>query len=84
MLSPRVGGSRKRKQKILPSFSTNLKSYEADHEDATVPAVVGWLELSMELGKVLWLPILIGQTLMPLIFLRYIPQRTGISGCLFG
>ncbi len=50
MLSPESVEAEK-KAKNIAKFFDKLKSYEADHEDATVPAVVGWLELSMELGE---------------------------------
>jgi len=35
----------------ISKFFDKLKTYEVDHEDATVPAVVDWLELSSELGE---------------------------------
>ncbi len=50
MLSPESVEA-ERKAKNISKFFDKLKSYEADHEDATVPAVVDWLELSMELGE---------------------------------
>ena len=50
MLSPESAEAEK-KAKNISKFFDKLKSYEADHEDATVPAVVDWLELSMELGE---------------------------------
>lgn len=50
MLSPESTEAEK-KAKNISKFFDKLKSYEADHEDATVPAVVDWLELSMELGE---------------------------------
>lgn len=50
MLSPESVEAEK-KAKNISKFFDKLKSYEADHEDATVPAVVDWLELSMELGE---------------------------------
>ena len=37
--------------KNISKFFDKLKSYEVDHEDATIPAVVDWLDLSMELGE---------------------------------
>jgi len=37
--------------KNISKFFDKLKTYEVDHEDATVPAVVDWLNLSMELGE---------------------------------
>ena len=39
------------KAKNISKFFDKLKTYEVDHEDATVPAVVDWLDLSMELGE---------------------------------
>lgn len=50
MLSPESVEA-ERKAKNISKFFDKLKSYEADHEDATVPALVDWLELSMELGE---------------------------------
>jgi len=50
MLSPESIEAEK-KAKNISKFFDKLKSYEADHEDATIPAVVDWLELSMELGE---------------------------------
>lgn len=35
----------------ISKFFDKLKTYEIDHKDATVPAVVDWLELSSELGE---------------------------------
>lgn len=35
----------------VSKFFDKIKSYESDHEDATIPAVVDWLGLSMELGE---------------------------------
>jgi len=35
----------------ISKFFDKLKTYEVDHEDATVMAVVDWLELSSELGE---------------------------------
>ncbi|MCX6704024.1 MAG: ATP-dependent DNA helicase [Candidatus Woesebacteria bacterium] len=37
--------------KNISKFFDKLKTYEVDHEDATVTAVVDWLDLSMELGE---------------------------------
>jgi DNA helicase-2/ATP-dependent DNA helicase PcrA len=37
--------------KNISKFFDKLKTYEVDHEDAKVPAVVDWLDLSMELGE---------------------------------
>ena len=39
------------KAKNIGKFFDKLKTYEVDNEDATVPAVVDWLDLSMELGE---------------------------------
>jgi DNA helicase-2/ATP-dependent DNA helicase PcrA len=35
----------------IAKFFDKLKTYEADHEDASVFAVVDWLELSMDIGE---------------------------------
>ncbi len=35
----------------VSKFFSKLKTYETDHTDASVPAVLDWLELSMELGE---------------------------------
>lgn len=35
----------------ISKFFDKLKTYEVDHEDATVDAVVDWIELSSELGE---------------------------------
>jgi len=35
----------------ISKFFDRLKSYETDHEDSTIPAVVDWIELSSELGE---------------------------------
>jgi DNA helicase-2/ATP-dependent DNA helicase PcrA len=37
--------------KNISKFFDKLKTYEVDHEDATVPAVCDWIELSSELGE---------------------------------
>lgn len=37
--------------KNISKFFDKLKSYEVDHEDATIPAIVDWIELSSELGE---------------------------------
>ncbi len=39
------------KAKNISKFFDKLKTYEVDNDDATVPAVVDWLNLSMELGE---------------------------------
>ena len=35
----------------ISKFFSKLKTYETDHADASVPAVLDWIELSMELGE---------------------------------
>lgn len=35
----------------ISKFFSKLKTYETDHADACVPAVLDWLDLSMELGE---------------------------------
>ncbi len=50
MLSPESSEAEKRAANISKFFD-KLKTYEVDHEDATVSAVVDWLELSSELGE---------------------------------
>jgi len=50
MLSPDSAEAEKKATNISKFFD-KLKTYEVDHEDATVPAVVDWLELSSELGE---------------------------------
>ncbi len=35
----------------IAKFFDRLKKYEADHEDASVASVMGWLNLSLELGE---------------------------------
>lgn len=40
-----------RKASNISKFFDKLKTYEVEHEDATVPAVVDWIELSSELGE---------------------------------
>lgn len=37
--------------KNISKFFDKLKTYEVDNEDATVPAVVDWLDLSIQLGE---------------------------------
>ena len=39
------------KAKNISKFFDKLKTYEVDNDDATVPEVVDWLDLSMELGE---------------------------------
>ena len=50
MLSPESAEAEKKAANISKLFD-KLKTYEVDHEDATVPAIVDWLELSSELGE---------------------------------
>ncbi|KKU10706.1 MAG: hypothetical protein UX13_C0005G0019, partial [Candidatus Woesebacteria bacterium GW2011_GWB1_45_5] len=50
LLSPESAEAEKRAKNISKLFD-KLKTYEVDHEDARVPAVVDWLNLSMELGE---------------------------------
>lgn len=50
LLSPDSAEGEKRATNISKFFD-KLKSYEVDHDDARVPAVVDWLDLSMELGE---------------------------------
>ncbi|MCX6704868.1 MAG: ATP-dependent helicase, partial [Candidatus Woesebacteria bacterium] len=50
LLSPESAEAEKRAKNISKLFD-KLKTYEVDHEDAKVPAVVDWLDLSMELGE---------------------------------
>ncbi len=50
LLSPESAEAEKRAKNISKLFD-KLKSYEADHEDSSVSAVVDWLDLSMELGE---------------------------------
>jgi len=40
-----------RQAQNISKFFDRLKTYEVDHEDATVPAVVDWINLSLELGE---------------------------------
>lgn len=50
LLSPDSAEAEKRAANVSKFFD-KLKTYEVDHEDATVPAVVDWLDLSMDLGE---------------------------------
>lgn len=50
LLIPDTQDAQKRAANISKFFD-KLKTYEVDHEDATVTAVVDWLELSSELGE---------------------------------
>lgn len=50
LLSPESAESEKR-AKNISKFFDKLKTYEVDHDEATVPVVVDWLDLSMELGE---------------------------------
>ena len=40
-----------RKANNITKFFNKLKTYETEHEDASVPAVLDWIVLSMELGE---------------------------------
>jgi DNA helicase-2/ATP-dependent DNA helicase PcrA len=50
LLSPDSPEAEKKAMNISKLFD-KLKSYEIDHADATVPAVVDWIELSSEVGE---------------------------------
>jgi len=50
LINPDSADAEKRAANISKFFD-KLKTYEVDHEDATVPVVVDWLELSAELGE---------------------------------
>jgi DNA helicase-2/ATP-dependent DNA helicase PcrA len=50
LINPDTPDAEKRAANISKLFD-KLKSYEVDHEDARIPAVVDWLELSAELGE---------------------------------
>lgn len=50
LLSPDNAEAEKKAANISKFFD-KLKTYEVDHEDATIPAVVDWIELSKELGE---------------------------------
>ena len=50
LLNPDTPEAEKRATNISKFFD-KLKTYEVDHEDATIPAVVDWIELSSELGE---------------------------------
>ncbi|MEK7188877.1 MAG: ATP-dependent helicase, partial [Patescibacteria group bacterium] len=50
LLSPDTPQAEKRALNISKFFD-KLKTYEVDHEDATVSAVVDWIELSSDLGE---------------------------------
>jgi DNA helicase-2/ATP-dependent DNA helicase PcrA len=50
LLSPESAEGEKKAQNISKFFD-KLKTYEVDHENATIPAVVDWLDLAMELGE---------------------------------
>lgn len=54
LLKKMVEAKTQKEEKItqnLARFFDKLKTYEVDHEDASVFAVVDWIELSMELGE---------------------------------
>ncbi|MBI4137519.1 ATP-dependent helicase, partial [Candidatus Roizmanbacteria bacterium] len=40
-----------KKAQNVSKFFDKLKTYEVDHEDASVSAVIDWIDLSMELGE---------------------------------
>jgi DNA helicase-2/ATP-dependent DNA helicase PcrA len=50
MLSPDTPETEKKAANISKFFD-KLKTYEVDHENATVPAIVDWIELASELGE---------------------------------
>ena len=50
ILNPDNADAEKKAQNISKFFD-KLKTYEVDHEDATVSAVVDWIDLSSELGE---------------------------------
>lgn len=50
LLSPETPDAEK-KAKNISKFFDKLKTYEVDHDDSSVSAVVDWLDLSMELGE---------------------------------
>jgi DNA helicase-2/ATP-dependent DNA helicase PcrA len=50
LLNPQSSEAEKSARNISKFFD-KLKTYEVDHEDATVPAIVDWIELSSELGE---------------------------------
>lgn len=50
LLKPESSDAEKKAANISKFFD-KLKTYEVDHEDATVSAVVDWIELSSELGE---------------------------------
>lgn len=50
LLNPDTADAEKR-AKNISKFFDRLKTYEVDHEDATVTSVVDWIELSSELGE---------------------------------
>ena len=53
---------------MFRKFFNKLKTYEADHEDAGVFAIVDWIDLSMTLGRVpCWRRIWTGVKTMRLI-----------------
>lgn len=50
MVDPKTAKDEKKAQN-LSRFFDKLKTYEVEHEDASVFAVVDWIDLSMELGE---------------------------------
>ncbi len=50
LLTPKTVDAEKKAANISKFFD-KLKTYEVDHEDATVMSVVDWIDLSMEMGE---------------------------------
>lgn len=50
IVSPDTSLAQKRATNISKLFD-KLKTYEVDHDDATVPKVVDWIDLAMEIGE---------------------------------
>lgn len=50
LLNPTSANSEKKAVNISKFFD-KLKTYETDHEDATIPAVADWIDLTMEMGE---------------------------------
>lgn len=50
LLNPTTADSEKKALNISKFFD-KLKTYEIDHEDATIPSVVDWIDLSVEMGE---------------------------------
>ena len=49
------------KAENIAAFFDKLKTYEVDHDDASIFRVVDWLDLSMDLENRHWLLIPIGE-----------------------